>query len=226
MRQNTVSRILRQGTESVQQMLNLLVHHSSLTDVGGDQLNERELIDRWRQGDSDAAHDLVARYYPRMLALFYRLTGTRDQAEELTQDLFVRLTRHVSQGNHVDYVAAWVNRTALNLWRDQVRRAINARDHGITANGGDEALLHCQGPDLVEDVAITHMEHDVVRNAILELTPAHREAIVLYHYQGLPYDQIAAITDVPVGTVRSRIHYAIKQLRSRLEPDSKGGIQP
>ncbi|MDB4896127.1 MAG: polymerase, sigma 29 subunit, SigE [Firmicutes bacterium] len=169
---------------------------------------------------------LVDRYYPRMLNLFYRLTGTREQAEELTQELFVRLTRHVAGQQQVENVAAWLHRVGYNLWRDWVRRMVTAREKGITAEGGDAEIARLAGPNAVEAAALSHWEHAAVRKAVLTLSPAHREAVVLHYYQGLSYLEIAEITAVPVGTVRSRIHYAITQMRGRLGPQAEGGNEP
>lgn len=189
-------------------------------------MDDRECIVRWRQGHPEAARMLVDRYYPRMLNLFYRLTGTREPAEELTQELFVRLTRHVAGQQQVANVAAWLHRVGFNLWRDWVRRTVTAREKGITAEGGDEAIARLAGPNAVEAEALLHWERDAVRESVLTLSPAHREAVVLHYYQGLSYLEIAEITAVPVGTVRSRIHYAVTQLRGRLGPQAEGGNEP
>ncbi|MGE5672658.1 MAG: RNA polymerase sigma factor [Mycobacterium leprae] len=185
---------------------------------------EQQLIERWRRGSHEAAHALVQRHYPRLLNLFYRLTGERSEAEELTQELFVRLTGYIVRGGRVESLTAWLNQTALNLWRDRARRAILARTKGIAAAGGDEVLERLSGGEPVEATVLGHWERDAVRQALLDLSPPHREAIVLYHYQQLTYAQIADLTGVPIGTVRSRIHYAVDQLRRRLA--GEGGTEP
>jgi RNA polymerase sigma-70 factor (ECF subfamily) len=179
-------------------------------------VDDQQLIELWRSGRPEAARRLVDQYYPRMLNLFYRLTGTREHAEELTQELFVRLTRQVAGQQHVDDLAAWLYRVGYNLWNDWARRTVTAREKGITRSGGDDELSRLAGFDSVERIALSHWERDAVRQAVLELAPAHREALVLSHYQELSYQEIATLTGVPVGTVRSRIHYAVRQLRARL----------
>lgn len=188
-------------------------------------MDDRDLIERWRRGQPDAARTLVGQHYPRILNLFYRLTGTREEAEELTQDLFVRLTRHVAGNEQVEDLAAWLHRVGINLWRDWVRRTMTARQKGITTAGGDEEILRSQAPEEVEAAAMAHWERDVVRQAVLELSEAHREVIVLFYYQGCSYAEIAALTGMPVGTVRSRIHYATQRLYTRLGPNGKGGTK-
>ena len=194
--------------------------------AGGEVVDDRDLIERWRRGQPDAARTLVGQHYPRILNLFYRLTGTREEAEELTQDLFVRLTRHVAGNEQVEDLAAWLHRVGINLWRDWVRRTMTARQKGITTAGGDEEILRSQAPEEVEAAAMAHWERDVVRQAVLELSEAHREVIVLFYYQGCSCAEIAALTGMPVGTVRSRIHYATQRLYTRLGPNGEGGTEP
>jgi RNA polymerase sigma-70 factor (ECF subfamily) len=181
---------------------------------------DQELIDKWRRdGDATHAHVLVQRHYSRMLNLFYRLTGTRSQAEELTQDLFLRLTEQVARGRAIQQLGAWLNATALNLWRDRVRREMRARAKGIWYSGGDEEiqdLALSAIPANREAEILSSMEQQSVRDAVLRLAPKHREVVVLYHYQGLKYEEIARVLGIPVGTVRSRLHYAVDELRAYL----------
>ncbi|MCL5676324.1 MAG: RNA polymerase sigma factor [Firmicutes bacterium] len=183
------------------------------------------LITRWRSGNAEAARTLVQRHYPRMFKLLYRLSGTRDQAEELTQELFARLTRRVSVSDkEVSNLQAWLYRAALNLWRDWVRREIYAREKGIKGSNAD--IQDVPAPDAVEPAALERWLRDAVRAAILELDPQYREVLVLCYYQGLTSAEVAKLLGVPPGTVRSRTHYAIKQLRERLGPAAEGGKEP
>lgn len=188
--------------------------------------SDRDLIGLWRSGQSTGARQLVHRYYPRMLGLCYRLTGTRDASEELCQELFARLTRQVAAGRPIDNLEAWLHRTALNLWRDRARREILAREKGITPSGGDEVLARCPTAGGVEESVMGGWLRDAVRQAILCLSPPHREVLVLHHYQGLTYLQIADLTGAPIGTVRSRMFHAIRQLREHLGPAAEGGVEP
>jgi RNA polymerase sigma-70 factor (ECF subfamily) len=187
---------------------------------------DQELIEKWRR-DADAthAHVLVQRHYSRMLNLFYRLTGTRSQAEELTQDLFLRLTEQVAHGREIQQLGAWLNATALNLWRDRIRREMRARAKGISYSGGDEEIQnHAVSATSVnrEEEILSSMEQQSVRDAVLRLAPKHREVVVLHHYQGLKYEEIARTLGIPVGTVRSRLHYAVDELRASLLQVQKG----
>jgi RNA polymerase sigma-70 factor (ECF subfamily) len=187
---------------------------------------DEELLSQWRNGNPEAARRLVTRYYPRMLNLFYRLTGTREVAEDLTQDLFVRLTHQVARDPAVANLDAWLHRTAMNLWRDLARREIRAREKGITPSGGDEALGFSPSPDNVEHAVMGDWLRDAVRQAVVGLSPPLREAIVLHHYQGLSYAAMASVLGIPEGTVRSRLYRAILQLRDQMDSDQQGGLEP
>jgi RNA polymerase sigma-70 factor (ECF subfamily) len=190
---------------------------------------DQELIEIWRRdGSATHANILVQRHYPRMLNLFYRLTGTRSQAEELTQDLFLRLTEQVARGRAIQQLGAWLNATALNLWRDRIRRELRARAKGITYSGGDEEiqnLMVSPAHGNLEAEVDASLEQQAVRDAVLRLAPKHREVVVLYHYQGLQYEEIARALGIPVGTVRSRLHYAVDELRARLFQVQEGSHQ-
>jgi len=187
---------------------------------------DRSLQARWRRGDAEAAQTIVTLHYPRMLGLLYRLSGTREQAEELTQELFARLTRHVRSVGPADNLGAWLYWAAVNLWRDQLRRAITARTRGITQSGGDDELARCQAPDNVEASLDASWHRDAVRQAVMDLEPRHREVVVLCYYQGLTYEETAAAVGIPVGTVRSRLHHAVAHLRRRFSYDGKEGPEP
>lgn len=192
-----------------------------MSEGGGRVEPDGLLISRWKSGDAEAARSLVQRHYPRTLNFLYRLTGARDPAEELTQDVFVRLTRQVFSGAEpVSDLPAWLRRVALNIWRDWVRHQARSREKRA---GGEEALDLLPSSDTVEPAALDHWLRDAVRAAVLELDPKHREVLVLCHYQGLTPAQAAEILGVPVGTVRSRIHYAVDKLRRRLGPAAEGG---
>ena len=187
---------------------------------------DQELIQKWRsEGAATHAHILVQRHYPRMLNLFYRLTGARSLAEELTQDLFLRLTEQVARGREIQEVRAWLNATALNLWRDRVRREMRAHAKGIWSLRGDDEIENLAVPASVanrEADILSSLEQQSVRDAVVRLSPKHREVVVLCHYQGLKYEEIARVLRIPVGTVRSRLHYALDELRAALGGVVKG----
>jgi len=187
---------------------------------------DQELLERWqRDGNAADADMLVQRHYARLLNLFYRLSGKRSQAEELTQDLFLRLTEQVARGGVIRQPGPWLNATALNLWRDRIRRELRARAKGIAESGGDEEienLVISANFSTREEELQSRLEQQSVRDAIMRLAPKHREVVVLYHYQGMKYEEIAHALAIPVGTVRSRLHYAVEELHTLLSPMRKG----
>ena len=176
-----------------------------------------ELIEGWFRGREECAQMLVGRYYPQMLNLLYRLTGARSQAEELTQDLFMRLTEQVAANRPIHHLSAWLYTAALNLWRDKARRQSIAHRVGMESDGSGKDPEETPTPTDGEAAIHAELDGEVARRAVLGLSPPYREVIVLFYYQERSYEKIASFLDIPVGTVRSRLHYAVEALRKRLK---------
>lgn len=163
--------------------------------------------------------EIVATHSPRVYRLAYRLTGNAHDAEDLTQDVFVRVFRSLDSfvpGNF----EAWLHRITTNLFLDGARRRQRIRFDALSDDAG--ALLADAGPGPVERFDMTHLDGDV-RAALLDLKPEFRAAVVLCDIEGLPYEEVAAVLGVKLGTVRSRIHRGRTQLRERLAHRAPGG---
>lgn len=156
--------------------------------------------------------DIVAEHSAAVYRLAYRLTGNPHDAEDLTQDVFVRIFRSLDRyepGN----MAGWIHRITTNLFLDRARRGTRIRFDAF-AEGAENLLASAEiGPARVLDDA--GFDSDVER-ALAELPEEFRVAVVLCDVEGLSYDEIAAILGVKVGTVRSRIHRGRKRLRQAL----------
>lgn len=156
---------------------------------------------------------IVREHSARVYRLAYRLTGNRHDAEDLTQETFVRVFRSLSSYTPGTF-EGWLHRITTNLFLDQVRRKQRIR---MEAMGDDDG----QYPARVEaqperGFEHTHLDHDVQR-ALDALSPEYRAAVVLCDIEGLSYEEIAATLNVKMGTVRSRIHRGRAQLREALE---------
>ena len=150
---------------------------------------------------------------PRVYRLAYRLTGNRTDAEDLTQETFVRVFRSLdgySPGNF----EGWLHRITTNLFLDQARRRSRVRTYPI-----GEATERLPGPDDagVPERGFEHANLDLdVQRALDALPPRYRAAVVLCDIEGLSYEEIAATLGIKMGTVRSRIHRARALLRENL----------
>jgi RNA polymerase sigma factor (sigma-70 family) len=146
----------------------------------------------------------------RVYRLAYRLTGSRHDAEDLTQEVFIRVFRSLSTFTPGTF-EGWLHRITTNLFLDQARRKQRIRMDSMGDDAaGYPATGELQNPERGYEHA--NLDHDVQR-ALDTLTPEYRAAVVLCDIEGLSYEEIAVTLGIKLGTVRSRIHRARAQLR-------------
>ena len=162
--------------------------------------------------------EVVRTHSARVYRLAYRLTGNPYDAEDLTQDVFVRVFRSLSSYTPGTF-EGWLHRITTNLFLDQVRRKQRIRFDALGDDAGDRLAGREPSPAQVYDDQ--HFDPDI-QKALDELTPDFRAAVVLCDIEGLSYEEIAATLGIKLGTVRSRIHRGRSQLRAALEHRSAG----
>jgi len=156
--------------------------------------------------------EIVREHGPRVYRLAYRLTGNRHDAEDLTQDVFIRVFRSLHRFQPGTF-EGWLHRITTNLFLDGARRKQKIRFDGLAEGSADR--LPSAWPTPSEELADAGLDHDVA-TALAELPPEFRAAVVLCDIEGLSYEEIASVLDVKIGTVRSRIHRGRAQLRTAL----------
>jgi RNA polymerase sigma-70 factor (ECF subfamily) len=156
--------------------------------------------------------EIVDRHSDRVYRLAFRLTGNRHDAEDLTQEVFVRVFRSLATYQPGTF-EGWLHRITTNLFLDQARRKQRIRFDALSDERADR--LHSDEPDPDTAYADQTFDDDVER-ALSTLPPEFRAAVVLCDVEGLSYDEIAQIMDAKLGTVRSRIHRGRAMLRSAL----------
>ncbi|CEA08749.1 ECF RNA polymerase sigma factor SigE [Arthrobacter saudimassiliensis] len=156
--------------------------------------------------------EVVQRHSSKVYRLAYRLTGNRQDAEDLTQEVFVRVFRSLDrfQPGTLD---GWLHRITTNLFLDQARRRSRIRFDGMSEDA--EARLPSQGPGPERSFEFNNLDVDIQR-ALEELPPDFRAAVVLCDLEGLSYDEVARALGVKLGTVRSRIHRGRSMLKDKL----------
>lgn len=156
---------------------------------------------------------IVRDHSARVYRLAYRLTGNQHDAEDLTQDVFVRVFRSLN-GYTPGTFEGWLHRITTNLFLDQVRRKQRIR---MDAMGESDVQYAARGDlhDPERGYEHANLDHDVQR-ALDALAPEYRAAVVLCDIEGLSYEEIAVTLGIKLGTVRSRIHRARSQLRTLL----------
>ena len=157
--------------------------------------------------------EVVETHAARVYRLAYRLTGDRHDAEDLTQEVFVRVFRSLSTYTPGTF-EGWLHRITTNLFLDTVRRKRRIRFDALA----DDAAERLAGdePTPAQAYDERHLDPDVER-ALAALPPDFRAAVVLCDIEGLSYEEIAATLGVKLGTVRSRIHRGRALLRAALE---------
>ena len=157
--------------------------------------------------------ELVRDHSARVYRLAYRLTGNRPDAEDLTQDVFIRVFRSLHRFQPGTF-EGWLHRITTNLFLDGARRRQKIRFDGL-ADGSAERLPSAW-PSPSDQLADSDLDHDVAA-ALAALPPEFRAAVVLCDIEGLSYEEISGVLDVKIGTVRSRIHRGRAQLRAALD---------
>jgi RNA polymerase sigma-70 factor (ECF subfamily) len=164
--------------------------------------------------------DIVRTHSARVYRLAYRLTGNPHDAEDLTQEVFVRVFRSLSSYTPGTF-EGWLHRITTNLFLDSARRRQRIRFEGLA----DEMAHRLAGSEPTPAQAFddSHLDDDV-QAALKALPPEYRAAVVLCDIEGFSYEEIAATLGVKLGTVRSRIHRGRAQLRSALEHRRPGPV--
>ncbi|MCA8944280.1 MAG: RNA polymerase sigma factor [Planctomycetes bacterium] len=198
-----------------------------MTDDSSREHSAADLLSRFRDGDTAAFEELVEEFEARLVQFFYRLCWDRGRAEDLTQNLFLKLLRTSSRYRPEGKLATFIFRVATNLWIDQYRadrprRRLFSLDQALL--GGEEPLQGGRAP-MPHEVVELDEEKQRLRAALEKLTEPHRLVFELAVYQELPYAEIGRILSIPVGTVKSRMHNSVRALKKLLNDESEGDRQ-
>jgi len=178
-------------------------------------LNDQDLIDRTLQGQADAFGELVSRYQDRLYRNLVVVTGRTEDAEDVAQEALALAFQRLSSFGGRSQFYTWLYRIAMNLWISQRRR--KSALVPLQSLHGASPLEPAAVGDSPADPLLRAEQVDLVRRALAALPEEYRTILALRELDGCDYDTIAEMIDVPVGTVRSRLHRARLQLKSELE---------
>jgi RNA polymerase sigma-70 factor (ECF subfamily) len=156
--------------------------------------------------------EVVTQHSARVYRLAYRLTGNPHDAEDLTQEVFVRVFRSLSSYTPGTF-EGWLHRITTNLFLDGARRKAKIRFDALADDADARIPSRASSPDTQ---VLDGLFEDDVESALRELPPDFRAAVVLCDIEGLTYEEIADVLGVKLGTVRSRIHRGRSMLRQAL----------
>lgn len=185
---------------------------------------DAELVRRFREGDQGAFDEIVLRHRDSVYRFVRaRLGALRVEAEDITQDVLVLAYRRLARFEGRSRLRTWILGVAVNVCRER-RRAAASRPPGLDREVESEPLRALPDGSPGLEAALEKRElQEAVRSAIEALAPHHREAILLREIEGLSYEEMAELLEVPVGTVRSRLHNARAALAERLLPLAADG---
>jgi RNA polymerase sigma-70 factor (ECF subfamily) len=168
---------------------------------------DEELLRRFIEGDERSFTELMKRHEDRIFALAYRITGQRADALEATQEAFIVAFRRASSFRGESSFGTWLYRIGINASKDLLRKRkdVPVEDVAAAEPGGHSSVM---------DQAAQRID---VSRALAGLPEDYREAVVMHDLGGVPYEEIARLTSVPIGTVKSRISRGRRMLAEALE---------
>lgn len=194
---------------------------------GISSISDLDLVDQHRYGEAAAFDEIYRRYSEMVFNLAMRMMGSADRAEDVTQEIFVRIYRHLARFNGRSALKTWIYRVALNHCRSQLSRRrwffLPIADEYDEESVGHQLVDERRGP---EEQTLASDSQKLVMLALKQVKPVFREAVVLRDLEELSYEEIAEVLGVRIGTVRSRIARGRDQLRQILEAaaESRGKL--
>src|SRR5882672_10739366 len=186
------------------------------------ELTDEDVMERCALGSETAFRALVQRYRSRIMNLVCRFINDRDRAEEISQEVFLRVYRNRERYRKSGKFSTWIFTIAVNLTKNEIRSRVRHKGtfslDAMEEDSGGQGLAF---PDLKplpdEDLNASEIRRRVAE--ALEKIPArYREAVVLRDIEGLSYEEVGEILRIPGGTVRSRINRARLMLKERMKP--------
>jgi RNA polymerase sigma-70 factor (ECF subfamily) len=182
-----------------------------------DPVNERELVERCRSGDERAFQDLIDRYKDLVFALIARTVQDRGRAEDLAQEVFLRIHRGLPYFRGEARLSTWIYRIVANVCLQEQGRAAAPLSIDDTRVSGRVTSATSSADRQFGDLEL----RDRLEKAIARLPANYRLLIAAHYLEGVQYEDLASALDLPLGTVKTQLHRAKQQLRRLLETELK-----
>jgi len=174
-----------------------------------------QLMRAIQNGDMVAFNKMVDRYKKRLMNVLGRMLSSTEEAEDIVQETFVRVYQHRQSFNFKHCFSTWIYTICLNLARNELRKRKKFKYQDITEMQGNEL-------EFAVDAKVPSRLPQMLETAIKELPVKYREAFLLRDVQEMPYEEVAKVLGVPLGTVKSRVNRARLILRDKLQPRLEG----
>ncbi|MBN2321721.1 MAG: sigma-70 family RNA polymerase sigma factor [Acidobacteria bacterium] len=169
-----------------------------------------------RQGDTQAFNRLVLKWEKTVYNIALRMLQDREEAAEATQDIFLRAYRNIQRFRRDARFSTWICRIAMNHCITCLRRRPPGIHQSLDGGGFEESAVQLQVSHTQIDTIIHSERQRRIYSALLHLAPEQRAAIELKFFQGMTFEDIAAVLETPLSTVKSRIYAGLEILKVRL----------
>jgi RNA polymerase sigma-70 factor, ECF subfamily len=188
------------------------------------QLSDQDVISHARQGRETAFRELIRRYERPVFSVIYRMVHDRELAEDLAQETFIKVLNALDRYDPKYKFSSWIFKIAHNATLDQLRKkepetlSLDGSPHASTQEQTEaSSFTAVDTTETPEQYTQSKQLGSEIEAAIEQLRPEYRAAIVLWHIEGRPYDEIADIMGLPLGTVKTYIHRGRNELRGMLQ---------
>jgi RNA polymerase sigma-70 factor, ECF subfamily len=188
--------------------------------VVSEETSDAECVQRLQRGETDAFETLVRRHQKTIFNLVYRMLGDYDEAAEATQETFLSAYRAIGRFRGEANFSTWLYRIALNHTNTRRKSIANRQQRTVPLDTTELS----SDPHLDPAAAAEQKEmQDRIQQALNSLEQAEAMIILLRDLQDMPYEEVAQVLQIPIGTVKSRLHRARQALKSRLGPYFRSG---
>lgn len=175
---------------------------------------EPEIVLAAKQGNIHAFEHIVLQYERPVFTFIFRMIAQQEDAEELTQETFLKIYRHIDGFDTRKELGSWIFTIARRVVYDRLRKKQKERQR---ENSGDPGELATQQENATPEKQLEHAAQVIdLRAALLTLQPRHKEALLLYYWQGFTYAEVAEILAVPINTVKSLLYRAKKAILAQM----------
>jgi RNA polymerase sigma-70 factor, ECF subfamily len=184
---------------------------------------ERSLLRRLRERDERAFRELVTAHRDRVYNICYRMMGNRHEAEDVAQEVFIAVFKTIDSFREESKFSTWLYRVAVNHCKNRIKYLARRHDRDRdeldeNSAGANGAMLGTTVRAAQPDRALETIQmEEVLKDAINTLDEEHRIVVILRDIEDLSIEEICVITDLPDGTVKSRLHRARLALRKKLQ---------
>jgi RNA polymerase sigma-70 factor, ECF subfamily len=186
--------------------------------------DDSAVVSAFLAGEERAFQELVERYQTRLLNFIFRTIGDRERAEDLVQEVFIRVYRHIHRFDRSKKFSTWVYTIASNLAKNELRNrsrnplVLFQTMKGSAREDDDRPLQFEDTTARPDDLYRKRHLRELVEETVAQLPEHHRQVFVLRELEGKSYEEIAEITDCNLGTVKSRLNRARNAFASMIEP--------